>query len=166
MRLAIIAVVALLVLGGGGAAAYFFFLQPAEASISEDGAEDHGANAEHAKKDKKKEGGHGSGTEFVELDPLILPIVDNEGVNQVVSLVIALEVGNAEDAAQVTHMAPKLKDAYIQDMYGVLNRHAAMKGGVIQVGDIKKRLSKISNEIMGEDVVHDVLLQVVQQRPI
>ncbi len=164
MRLIIIGVVALLVLGGGGAAAYFLFLQPAEASISEEGEEGHAKKDDHGKKDDGHGGGHGA--EFVELDPLILPIVDNEGVNQVVSLVIALEVGNAEDAAQVTHMAPKLKDAYIQDMYGVLNRHAALKGGVIQVGTIKKRLNKISDEIMGEDVVTDVLLQVVQQRPI
>ncbi|MCP4932654.1 MAG: flagellar basal body-associated FliL family protein, partial [bacterium] len=53
-----------------------------------------------------------------------------------------------------------------QDMYGVLNRHAALKGGVIQVSVIKARLNKISQEIMGEDVVYDVLLQVVQQKPI
>ena len=166
MRLVIIGVVALLVLGGGGAAAYFFFLQPAEASISEEGEDGHDI---HAKQDKKKKGdGHGGGhgSEFVELDPLILPIVDNDGVNQVVSLVIALEVADAESAAQVTHMAPKLKDAYIQDMYGVLNRHAALKGGVIQVRSIKKRLNKITGDILGEDVVQDVLLQVVQQRHI
>ncbi len=163
MRLVIIAVVALLVLGGGGAAAYFMFLQPAEASVGEEADDGHG---KEAKKGKDDGHGEGHGTEFVELDPLILPIVDNEGVNQVVSLVIALEVSNAEDAANVKHMAPKLKDAYIQDMYGVLNRHAALKGGVIQVSTIKKRLNKISAEIMGEDVVQDVLLQVVQQRPI
>ena len=49
----------------------------------------------------------------------------------------------------------------------MLNRHAALKGGVIQVGIIKKRLNKISDRVMGdEDVVQDVLLQVVQQRPI
>ncbi|HBR68181.1 MAG TPA: flagellar basal body-associated FliL family protein [Rhodospirillaceae bacterium] len=166
MRLVIIGVVALLVLGGGGAAAYFFLLKkPAEAAVGEEdaeGAEDHAKKDEH----KKEKGGHGGGSQFVELEPLILPIVDNEGVNQVVSLVVSLEVGSAEDAAQVEHMAPKLKDAYIQDMYGVLNRHAALKGGVVQVADIKKRLNKISNDIMGEDVVHDVLLQVVQQRPI
>ncbi len=168
MRLVIIGVVALLVLGGGGAGAYFFLLKkPAEAAVGEEGvegAEDHAKKDEH--KGKKDKGGHGGGSQFVELEPLILPIVDNEGVNQVVSLVVSLEVGSPEDAAQVTHMAPKLKDAYIQDMYGVLNRHAALKGGVVQVADIKKRLYKISNDIMGEDVVHDVLLQVVQQRPI
>lgn len=155
-----IAVVALLVLGGGGAGAYFYFFTPAEASAPKDG--------EHKKEAKADEDGegHGAGVEFVELDPLILPIVDNDGVSQVVSLVVALEVSDAAAAERVKAMSPRLKDAYIQDMYGILNKHAAMKGGVLQVVDIKERLNKATTKIMGKDVVHDVLLQVVQQRPI
>jgi flagellar FliL protein len=156
-----IAVVALLVCGGGAAGAYFYFFQPAEASAG-DAADEVGKAHEQAK------GGHGkvAGSSFVELDPLILPIVDNNGVNQVVSLVVALEVADEETMKAVEAMTPKLKDAYIQDMYGMLNGYASMKGGVVQVAMIKKRLNKISNDVLGENVVHDVLLQVVQQRPI
>ena len=106
------------------------------------------------------------GPAFVELEPLILPIIDNNGVNQTVSLVIALEAHDAAAASEIELMQPKLKDAYIQDMYGMLNKHAALKGGVIQIGMLKKRLSEISLKVMGEDKVDDVLLQVVQQRPI
>ena len=52
-------------------------------------------------------------------------------------------------------------------MYGVLNEHAALKGGVLQVHYLKKRLNTVSAEVMGDDdVINDVLLQVVQQRPI
>ncbi len=108
----------------------------------------------------------GDGPSFFELDPLVLPILDNNGVNQTVSLVIALEVLDAAALAKVQRLQPRLKDAYIQDMYGMLGRHAAMKGGVLQVGMIKKRLNKISTKVLGEDVVEDVLLQVVQQRAI
>ena len=112
-------------------------------------------------------GGHGTGgTEFVELDPLVLPVIDNRGVTQTVSLVIALEVSTLEKVDQVKKLTPRLKDAYIQDMYGVLNNHAALKGGVVQVGAIKERLNKITADVLGEDMVDDVLLQVVQQRPI
>lgn len=164
MRLVIIGVVALLLLGGAGVGAYFYFFQPAEASAGDEAEDAHGDG--HAKKDDHGDGHGGGGNEFVELDPLILPIVDNQGVNQTVSLVVALEVKNSSDAIKVEKMEPKLKDAYIQDMYGVLNEYAALKGGVIQVSKIKKRLNRITDEIMGEDVVQDVLLQVVQQRPI
>ena len=165
MRILIFGLLALLVLGGGGAGAYFYFMKSAEASIDPDAVEEH-AEAEKGRSKKDDHGGGYSAAEFVELDPLILPIVDQNGVSQVVSLVIALEVPNSAAAAKVEHMEPKLKDAFIQDMYGVLNRHAALKGGVIQVSVIKKRLNRISTDIMGEEIIHDVLLQVVQQRPL
>jgi flagellar FliL protein len=167
MKMIIIAVGAILVLGGGGAGAYFYFSQTAEAAAGAEAGEHAEAKAEdaHASGDA---GGHGeeSHVEFVELDPLVLPIVDDSGVSQVVSVVVALEVADAAMAAEVEKMSPRLKDAFIQDMYGVLNRHAALKGGVIQVSLLKERLNKISTKVMGENKVKDVLLQVVQQRPI
>lgn len=115
--------------------------------------------------DDKKEGG-GSNTEFVKLDPLLLPIIDDDGVQQVVSMVVAIEVEGIFNADKVKAMKPKLTDAYIQEMYGALNKHAAYKGGVIQVVAIKKRLNKVTDDVMGDEIDTEVLLQVVQQRPI
>ena len=163
MKLLVIGLAALVLLGGGAAGAYFYFGQSAEASAPE--LEEH---AKHAKKEKKKEkDGHaGSSVSFVRMDPLVLPIIDDQGVSQVISLVIVLEVKDQYLATEVRRMSPRLKDAYIQDMYGVLNRHAALDGGVLKVAEIKNRLNRISQNVMGDDVVKDVLLEVVQQRPI
>lgn len=166
MRMVIIAVVALLVLGGGGAAAYFYFLNPAQAAA---GGEEVGDAAKAHDEAKKAEGsgGHGEGgaVEYVKLDPLILPIIDNNGVTQVISLVVAIEVSSAEDKDTVTKLVPRITDAFIQDMYGELGKQAAMKGGVIQVSVIKERLNQITAKVLGSDIHTDVLLQVVQQRP-
>lgn len=104
--------------------------------------------------------------EYVTLDPLILPIIDQDGVYQVLSLAVVIEVSGVSDADKIKAKAPRLKDAYIQDMYGILNENAALKGGVVQVNMIKKRLNYLTHKIMGDDVKTEVLLQVVQQRPI
>lgn len=158
MKKIIIAVLALVLLIGGGAGAYFTLLaKPAEASTGED-------STQHA--EVKKEEHEEVHFEFVELDPLILPIVGDDGLSQTVSLVVVLEVFNAEAAHSVEQMTPRIKDAFIQDLYGTLNRHAALKGGVIQVDYLKQRLNKVSQKVMGDGLVNDVLLQVVQQRPI
>ena len=154
MRSLFFVLAALIALGGGGAGAYFYFMKPAEASATE--------KVDH-KKAKKAEKEH---FEFVELDPLILPIVDSTGVSQTVSLVITLEVPDANAKNKIIAITPRLKDAFIQDMYGVLNKHAALKGGVIQIGMLKSRLNEVSTKVAGEGTVNDVLLQVVQQRPI
>lgn len=168
MKLALVALVALLVLGGGAAGAYFYFSKPAEAAANADQA----AHAEETKKEAKKDdhgdghGGPSSNVSFVRMDPLVLPIIDGSGVNQVVSLVIVLEVDDQFIATEVRRLTPRLKDAYIQNMYGMLNRKASMEGGVLKVSDIKKRLNDVTDKVMGKGAVNDVLLEVVQQRPI
>lgn len=166
MKKIIIGILALLVLGGGAAGAYFFLLAPKDAVASAPEPEEH---EKQAKKEKEKahDGGHGSSSvNFVRLDPLVLPIIDGDGVSQVVSLVIVLEVEDQFIATEVRRMQPRLKDAYIQEMYGVLNKKAALEGGVLRVDEIKNRLNAISAKVMGEDTINDVLLEVVQQRPI
>ena len=77
-----------------------------------------------------------------------------------------IEVENEKKAEEVRKYEPRLKDAYIQELYGVLNKHVALQGGVIKVDMIKKHLQDISHKVMGDDVINGVLLQVVQQRPV
>ena len=143
---------------GVGLGTYFYFgSNKAVASLS---PEDEIQHTEKLEKAKSKD------SEFVELAPLILPIVDKYGVSQVVSVVVALEIENKEHTKIVEKLSPKLKDAYIQEMYGALNKKAALEGGVVQVGMIKHKLNEITDDVLGKGIVDDVLLQVVQQRPI
>lgn len=162
MKKILIGLVGILVLGGGAGAGFMFLKKPAEASVSEEAGE---KAEKHAKKKKGK--GKEEHTEFVKLDPLILPIVDKSGLSQVVSVVVALEVGSKYDAELVKQMQPKIKDAFIQEMYGVIHNPAGLHdGNVVKVGILKKRLGKVGRKVLGDEVVQDVLLQVVQQRPI
>lgn len=151
----VLIVIALAVLAAGGAGGYFYFGNKAVAASGHDPHASAGHDApgeEHL--------------QFVELDPLILPIIDQNGAHEIVSLVVAIEVHDSDGAARVTHLAPRLNDAYIQDLYGMLSHHAMREGGVVAVGSIKKRLNELTTRVLGEGVANDVLLQVVQQRPI
>lgn len=161
MKIAVIALVAVLILGGGAAGAYFYFDKPA---VAAGGPLDEAAKAEHEAKTADAHGAVVAKEEFVQLDALILPVIDEQGVTQVISIVVSLEVPDAATAEEVKRLSPRLKDAFIQDMYGVLNRKNSMEKGVLQVGLIKARLNSITTRVMGENKVNDVLLQVVQQR--
>lgn len=110
--------------------------------------------------------GGASVLEYVKLDPLLLPVIDQDGLQQVVSLIVAIEVDGVSNADKVKSMKPRLTDAYIQDVYGILNEHAAMKDGVIQVKKLKQRLNDVTAHVVGDDIDAEVLLQVVQQRPL
>jgi flagellar FliL protein len=157
--------VALLLLGAGGAGGYFYFEQTAVASYGDENMDARAAKAAEKLAAKSAEE-KAKNLRFVEMDPIILPIIDATGVTQVVTLVVSLEVVGEKNAEYALQLSPRLKDAYIQDMYGVLNRKASMEGGVIKVEDLKERLNRISTKVLGEDKINDVLLQVVNQRPI
>lgn len=162
MKVAIIALVAVLLLGGGAAGAYFYFDKPA---VAAGGPIDEAAKAEHdAKTAEAAEGAAVPAQEFVQLDALILPVIDEHGVTQVVSMVVTLEVPDKATADEVKRMSPRIQDAFIQDMYGVLNRKNSMENGVLKVNLIKGRMNRLTEKVLGPGKVNEVLLQVVQQR--
>lgn len=104
--------------------------------------------------------------EYLDMDPLILPIITDKGLTQQVSLKISLEIAYGTKEA-IDYFKPRLSDAYLQDLYGALGSgHGLMQGNVLDVMGIKKRLVGVTERVLGEEhKVHDVLLQVVQQRP-
>lgn len=162
MKKIILIFVALLLLGGGGYAAFMFLGgKSAEASIDPTQAT---KDAEEAEKNKSKEEIDAT-VSFYKMDALTLPVVSKDGIVQIINISVTLEVVDPEEAKTVEKFAPRLKDAYIQDMYGALGSKVAMsKNGVIEVEVVKKRLLAVTEKILGNKSVRDVLLQSVQQR--
>lgn len=165
MKLIMMLFLALALAGGGAAGGYFFFQNSAVASAGSMSELDQAAKMKYEAKAAEAKA-EKQDLKFVRLEPLILPIIDNSGVSQVVTLVVALEVNGAKAQEKAEMYAPRLKDAFIQDMYGVLNRKASLQGGVIKVDKLKARLNRATIKVLGENQVNDVLLQVVQQKPI
>ncbi len=155
MKMVLMAIVVLGLLGGGGAGAYYYFQHPAEASVGPDGEVVKEARAKPERTGEPK---------YVNIDPLSLPIIDDKGVTSNVNIVVALQVSDDKAANEIKKQMPRLIDAYIQNMYGMLNKREALKGGVVQVGMVKDRLNQITKKVLGDDMVDDVLLQVVSQR--
>lgn len=113
---------------------------------------------------KEKQADDAPAIQFVELNPLILPVISKRGVTQMVSLVVSVEVDSEEKAEQVRKFQPRLTDAFLSDLYGTFSRHAATNGGQIPIPYLKKRLNALSGKVLGDHVVNDVLLQVMQKR--
>lgn len=105
--------------------------------------------------------------EYIELKPITLPVITSKGLTQQVSIVVELEV-KWGDKDEIEPFEPRLVDAYLQDMYGVLGQgHALMKGDVVDIDMIKKRLTDVTAKVVGpKHEVHAVLLQALQQRPL
>lgn len=157
MKKIILPLLALIMLLSGGAGAYFYF----NGAASEASTGDAPAHAA-----KKADGDTAPKTAYISMEPIILPIIDRDGISQTISMVISLEVSDEGKLAEIQDKLPKLADAYLSDMYGTLSKKASMEHGVIKVSQLKARLMVITNRIMGPDAVNSVLLQVLQQHPV
>lgn len=103
--------------------------------------------------------------EYLELKTLTLPVITDRGITQQVSMIVSLELPYGEKAG-VEAMTPRLADAFLQDLYGAFSaNHDLMAGNVINVQAVKNRLTAVTTRVLGPEKVHDVLLQVVHQRP-
>lgn len=154
MKKIMVPMLALLLLIGGGVGAYFY-MGKSEAVAS--GGED------PAKAAKAAENTIPDSAAYVKMPPIMLPIIGRDGISQTISMVVSLQVVDDIKASEIQKHLPKLADAYLSDMYGTLSQQASMEGGVIKVSTLKSRLMSITQKVMGEDAVQDVLLQVLQQ---
>lgn len=166
MRKLIVGMAALGVLAGGGAGAYFYLKQPAAAALPEQAkVEEHAEGSAASGGGGHGEEAKGSAPTYVQIEPLVVPIMDAEGISQTISMVITIEVDDEANAQKIRDLKPRIKDAMIQNLYGLLNQQAALDKGVVRVGYVKKRLNDVTAKVMGDGVVKDVLLQMVQQNP-
>ncbi len=105
--------------------------------------------------------------QYVSISPVILPVITQEGLTQQVSLKVQLEVPWG-DKDKIEPYEPRLVDAYLQDLYGAFSAGSGlMRNSFVNISAVKQRLTSDTNKVLGEnsDKVHDVLLQVLQQKP-
>lgn len=100
---------------------------------------------------------------YIDLKPLVVPVIDDRGLTKQISVVVSLVVPYAK-AEEVEAMMPRLTDAYIGDLYNLFGSgNAMMDGDIVDVGAVQAALTEKTGKILGPDMVKEVLLEVVQQ---
>lgn len=104
---------------------------------------------------------------YVEISPFVIPVLGPNGPEEMVSLIVTLELAPGVDRAiYVKQRLPKLNDAYVQSLYGALDRKTVKRGGLVDVSLVKAKLQKATDRILGPGYVQDVLVQAVAQRKV
>lgn len=104
---------------------------------------------------------------YVEISPFVIPVLGPNGPEEMVSLIVTLELAPGQDRTlYVKQRLPKLNDAYVQTLYGALDRKTVKRGGLVDVGLVKAKLVKATEKVLGPDYVTDVLVQAVAQRKV
>ncbi len=101
---------------------------------------------------------------FVFLKPVMLPVLaSNGGIDQFISVTITLEFDDAATADKERAIAPRIVDAYLQDLYGAVDDHRVMRHGVLDPTALKAELDSSNSRVL-QGVPCHVLLQNIGQR--
>ena len=128
------------------------------------------AHAEEEGGAKKKQDADVSGGRFagdpvyVHLAPMILPIITNDGVEQLVTLQFDVQVTDFDVADNLHTNMPRVMDSLVRHLYGGLGRGTLRNGKLVDVTRVKSNATAALDEILGAEGVKDVLVQGVAQR--
>jgi len=101
---------------------------------------------------------------YVHVAPLVMPIINEKGVEQLVTLLIDVQVRDFESASLLQASMPRVIDALLQHLYGKLSDGDVRNGKMVNVSKIKQEAKKAIGDIIDPKNVKDVLVQGVGQR--
>jgi flagellar basal body-associated protein FliL len=117
------------------------------------------------KKDDNVSGGRFAGDPiYVHIDPMVIPVINDSGVEQLVTLIFDVQVKDFNAADDMHTNMPKVMDSLMRSLYGGLGQGALRNGKLVNVGKVKAKAITAVGEIIGPDNVTDVLVQGVAQR--
>ncbi len=101
---------------------------------------------------------------FLDMPSLTIPVLQGEQVAAVIQIELKLSTRGAKNEARLERLMPRLGDAFLRDLYGFLPRHLR-KEERIDLDVVKHRLEVIGEEIAGQGIIADVLVQSIIDNP-
>jgi flagellar basal body-associated protein FliL len=94
---------------------------------------------------------------YITLAPLLVSVIRHDDVHKLVTLIITLELADPDKRAEIEHRMPLLRDAFLTDLQWLFGL-GLYDDRTVDLERIKARLLAISQRVMGQGVIHDVLI--------
>jgi flagellar protein FliL len=101
---------------------------------------------------------------YIHMDPIILSVITRTGVEQIVTIQLALEIQDLDVADDIHRNMPRVKDALMQALYGGLGNGDLRGGNMVDVAKVKTKTMAAMNNLLGTGKAKDVLIEGVSQR--
>ncbi|MBL4615825.1 MAG: hypothetical protein JKY27_13265 [Magnetovibrio sp.] len=97
---------------------------------------------------------------YIEMDPIFIPVFQNNEVAGTIMIHYKLEVLNIDNERTVAKAKRRLGDALIKDFSFYIPR-TLRNNKTLDVTLIKYRIMMITNKLLGKEVVNDALIQAM-----
>ena len=101
---------------------------------------------------------------YVHVPPMILPIINQNGAEQLVTIILDIQAKNFHAADQLHTNMPRVMDSLMRALYGGLGEGSLRNGKLVNVDKVKNMALRAVGNIVGADNITDVLIQGVSQR--
>ena len=101
---------------------------------------------------------------YVHIAPMVMPVISDQGVEQLVTIIIDVEVKDFDVADNMHTNMPRVNDALMRALYGGFGQGSLRNGKLVDVNRVKVKATAALNEIIGNDGIRDVLVQGIAQR--
>lgn len=146
----------------------FFLLTGAAFSVSAVHAAEEGGHASKSEGGGKEEGeGKAKGAEmgpFVRLQPMVLPLVTENGAEQIITFLIVIQVKDSDAIRNIQEQMPRVQDAIFRVLYSGLSDGSLRRGNSVNLTRIKSRIINALGRVIDKNGVADILIQAVGQR--
>ncbi|MCW2246117.1 flagellar basal body-associated protein FliL [Azospirillum fermentarium] len=100
---------------------------------------------------------------YIRVSPIVVPMIGANRVQQFITIVATVEIEAAKQPQTIGRQT-QLIDAFITALYAAVDDRSIMMGNIVNIPAVKTKLTEAAAKVLGKDVVHDVLVQVVTQR--
>lgn len=101
---------------------------------------------------------------YVHLQPLVLPIINASGAEQIVTLIVTIQVKDFDTADTIQSHMPVVRDALMRALYGGLGDGDLRDGYMVDVAKVKAKATAAIDSVIGAAGIRDVLIEDVGQR--
>jgi flagellar protein FliL len=117
-----------------------------------------------AKTESKGESKGSNSDLFVRLQPMVLPIVTENGAEQIVTLLIIIQVKDADVIRSLQEQMPRVQDAIFRVLYTGLSDGSLSRGNSVNLAKVKIRITNALGKLVDKKGIADILIQGVGQR--
>ena len=101
---------------------------------------------------------------FVDMEPLAIPIFQDNRVAATVQIEVKLVTNGKDNVERIKQIMPVITNAFVRDLHSFMPRLLKAKER-IDVLIIKQRLQLISDKVAGKGLIKNVLVQSVIAQP-
>ncbi|MEE8187607.1 MAG: hypothetical protein V3T80_00220 [Kiloniellales bacterium] len=152
-RIAVLFVLILLFAGAGGGAWWFLLREQPELS----------AEAQLAAAMAEEEVGLIEATRYIEIKPLVMPIIREGRVILHLTLIMAVELVHPLEKKEVEQLVRPLRDAILTELHSLFALRYVQERGY-DLPFVKERIYRVSERVIGKGLIKAVLIQRMNRR--